>query len=165
MSASDLVLTRVGLRYRGRVFPVSIGRTGISTTKREGDGATPAGAHRIIGALYRPDRIAAADVPPWAVPIGLRDFWCDVPEHPDYNHLLRAPFGKSAEKLRRADPLYDIILLTDWNWPKAVPYRGSAIFLHGWRRPGYPTAGCLAFRRDHLIWIANRAAPGTRLIV
>ena len=165
MSPNDLVLTPLGLRYQGRLFPVSHGRNGISDRKREGDGATPAGTHLIIGTLYRPDRIAAAEVPPWAVPIGLRDRWCDAPEHPDYNHLVREPFGQSEEKLRRADPLYDVILLTDWNWPEAVPYRGSAIFLHGWRRPGYPTAGCLAFRRDHLIWIAGRAAPGTRLIV
>jgi L,D-peptidoglycan transpeptidase YkuD (ErfK/YbiS/YcfS/YnhG family) len=158
-----MVLTPTGLRYRGRRFPVSIGRAGVSVAKREGDGATPAGLLHIIGTLYRPDRIA--DVPPWAVRIGLRDRWCDAPDHPRYNHLVREPFGPTDERLRRADPLYDIILLTDWNWPDAVPGRGSAIFLHGWRRPGYPTAGCLAVRRDHLIWIARRAVPGTRLII
>ncbi|MCV6586652.1 MAG: L,D-transpeptidase family protein, partial [Marinibacterium sp.] len=42
---------------------------------------------------------------------------------------------------------------------------GSAIFLHQWRRPGYPTEGCIAFRRDHLRWIVQRLRPGTRLIV
>lgn len=160
-----MVLTPTGLRYLGRTFPVSHGRSGISAHKREGDGATPAGTHRIIGTLYRPDRIAALDVPPWAAPIGLQDRWCDAPDHPAYNHMVHEPFGKTDERLRRADPLYDIILLTDWNWPNAIPYRGSAIFLHGWRRPCYPTAGCLAFRRDHLIWIARHAAPGTRLII
>ena len=165
MSPFDLVLTPLGLRYHRRTFPVSVGRSGVSVKKREGDGATPAGIHHIIGTLYRPDRIAASELPPWAVPIGLRDRWCDAPGHPDYNHLVREAFGPSDEKLRRSDPLYDVVLLTDWNWPEAVPYGGSAIFLHGWRRPGYPTAGCLAFRRDHLIWIANRATPGTRVIV
>jgi L,D-peptidoglycan transpeptidase YkuD (ErfK/YbiS/YcfS/YnhG family) len=165
VSPADMVLTPMGLRYRGRMFPVSIGRNGVATQKREGDGCTPAGVLRIVATLYRPDRIEPRDVPSWALPIGLRDRWCDVPEHPNYNHLVRAPFGKTNERLRRADPLYDIILITDWNWPDAVPYRGSAIFVHAWRRPGYPTAGCLAFRRDHLIWIANRAAPGTRLFI
>ena len=67
--------------------------------------------------------------------------------------------------LRRADPLYDLVLLTDWNWPDATPGRGSAIFLHRWRRPGFPTEGCIAFRPDHLRQIAALAAPGTRLIV
>ncbi len=67
--------------------------------------------------------------------------------------------------MRRADPLYDIVLITDWNWPVARPGRGSAIFLHQWRKPHHPTEGCIAFRRDHQRWIAARAAPGTRLVV
>ena len=60
---------------------------------------------------------------------------------------------------------HDLVLLTDWNWPKATPGKGSAIFLHRWRRPGYPTAGCVAFAPHHLRWIAERITPGTRLIV
>lgn len=160
-----MVLTPRGLRFRGRVFPVTIGRGGIARDKREGDGATPQGVLRVIGTFYRPDRIAPGDVPPWALPIGLRDRWCDLSGHPDYNHLVREPFGRTNERLRRADPLYDIFMATDWNWPDAVPGRGSAIFVHAWRRPGYPTAGCLALRRDHLAWIARRAAPGTRILI
>lgn len=42
---------------------------------------------------------------------------------------------------------------------------GSAIFLHSWRRPGYPTAGCIAFARADLLWIATRVQPGARIIV
>jgi L,D-peptidoglycan transpeptidase YkuD (ErfK/YbiS/YcfS/YnhG family) len=131
--------------------------------KREGDGATPCGIHRIAGILYRPDRIA----PPsrWAIPIGPGDLWSDDVADPDYNHMVRFPHGFSHERLRRADPLYDLVVLTDWNWPDARPGRGSAIFLHQWRRPGYPTEGCIAFRRDHLAWIAARVTPQTRLIV
>ena len=165
MTPDDLVLTPLGLRFRGRVFPCSIGRAGITRTKREGDGATPAGTHRIIGAMYRPDRIARAWVPDWAVPIEPGDLWCDAPTHPDYNHLVRAPFDASHETLRRADPLYDLILTTDWNWPQAEPHRGSAIFLHVWRRPHYPTAGCVAFDRHDLLWIMNRIDYRSRLIV
>ena len=134
MSPSDLVLTPTGLRFMGRTFPVSIGRGGIRADKREGDGATPAGTHRIIGLLYRADRIAATALPPWAGPIHLEDRWCDLTGHRDYNHLTRRPFGKSAERLRRADPLYDLILPLDWNWPDAVPGKGSATFIHGWRQ-------------------------------
>ena len=62
-----LALTPMGLRAGGRVIPCSIGRGGISATKREGDGATPMGAHRILGVLYRPDRLARPS--PWAQPI------------------------------------------------------------------------------------------------
>jgi len=67
--------------------------------------------------------------------------------------------------MRRADPLYDLVLVTDWNWPDAEPGRGSCIFAHQWRRPGFPTAGCVAFRPDHLRRIAAMLSPGARLIV
>jgi L,D-peptidoglycan transpeptidase YkuD (ErfK/YbiS/YcfS/YnhG family) len=164
-SPADLVLTPAGLRFRGRMLPVSLGRSGIARDKREGDGATPAGCHRIIGLIYRADRIAAATLPPWAVPIHNQDRWCDLSGHPDYNHLTRKPFGTSAERLRRADPLYDLVLPLDWNWPEARPGKGSAIFIHQWRRPGFPTAGCLAFARRDLLFIARHAAPGSRVII
>lgn len=158
-----MVLTRLGLRFAGRMWPCSIGRGGVRGAKREGDGATPAGEHRIVGMLYRPDRIARpAD---WAVPIGPSDLWSDDPGHEDYNLMVRAPYGWSHERLRRGDRLYDLVILTDWNWPRAEPGRGSAIFLHRWRRPGYPTEGCIAFRPDHLRAIAARITYRTRLIV
>ena len=159
----DLVLGPTGMRFLGRRFPCTIGRGGVVADKREGDGGTPVGAHEIIGMLYRPDRMTPPV--PWARPIGPRDLWCDDPARPEYNHRVRAPFGASAEALRRADPLYDLVILTDWNWPVARPGRGSAIFLHRWRRPGYLTEGCVAFDPAHLRWIAARITSRTRLIV
>ena len=155
----------MGLRFAGRLIPCVVGRGGVTTAKREGDGATPAGLHRVTGMLYRPDRLNARTLPRWARPIGLRDLWCDDPAHPAYNHKVRAPLAASHESLRRADPLYDLILTTDWNFPDATPGKGSAIFLHSWRQPGYPTAGCLAFARADLLWIAQRIEPGVRIIV
>lgn len=163
MNRADLVLTRQGIRYAGRLFPCAVGKGGITTDKREGDGATPAGIHQITGLYYRADRLSAPA--PWARPISPCDLWCDAPDHPAYNHHSRAPLTASHEKLRRPDPLYDVILTTDWNWPDGIPGRGSAIFLHQWRRPRFGTEGCIAFNRRDLIWIAARAAPGTRLIV
>ena len=163
MTPADLVLTPTHLRFMGRRFPCSIGRGGLTANKREGDGATPRGMHRIVGLLYRPDRMARPT--DWAVPIGPSDLWSDDPRHEDYNLMVRAPYPHSHERLRRADPLYDLVLITDWNWPQAVPGRGSAIFLHQWRRPHYPTEGCIAFRRDHLLWIARHIRYETRLIV
>jgi L,D-peptidoglycan transpeptidase YkuD (ErfK/YbiS/YcfS/YnhG family) len=158
-----MVLTPQGLRFMGRRWPCTIGRGDIKRDKREGDGATPVGTHRITGILYRPDRIAAPS--PLARPIRPGDLWSDASGQPDYNSLVRAPYPHSHEALRRADPLYDLVLLTDWNCPNATPGAGSAIFLHRWRRPGYPTEGCVAFRPDHLWQIARRITPATRLIV
>ncbi|WP_223228007.1 L,D-transpeptidase family protein [Lutimaribacter pacificus] len=157
------MLTPTHLRFLSRRLPCSIGRGGLTGDKREGDGATPRGMHCIAGLLYRPDRMARPAG--WALPIRPSDLWSDDPGQPDYNRMVRVPYPHSHETLRRADPLYDLVLLTDWNWPQAVPGRGSAIFLHQWRRPHYPTEGCIAFRRDHLLWIAQNIRPGTRLIV
>jgi len=163
MTQDDLLLSPLGLRFQGRRYPCSIGRGGLNTAKREGDWATPVGVLRITGMLYRPDRMARPA--PWARPIGPRDLWSDDPRLPDYNQPVRAPYSGSAETLHRGDRLYDLVLLTDWNWPRAVPGRGSCIFVHAWRRPGYPTAGCVALRRDHLRYIAQAIAPGARLIL
>lgn len=163
MRPPDLVVTPTGLRFLGRRFACTVGRGGVTHDKREGDGATPRGAHDLIGMLYRPDRISRpAD---WAVPIRPGDLWSDDPRHEDYNLMVRAPYPHSAEALRRADPMYDLIVLTDWNWPRAERGRGSAIFLHQWRRPGFPTAGCVAVSRADLHWIAPRIRIGTRLVV
>ncbi len=155
-------LTPRGLLFAGRLFPAVIGRGGLSVEKREGDGATPVGLHRIMACHYRADRVAPPA--PWAIPIGPRDLWSDAPEEADYNSLVRAPYPASHERMRRADRLYDIVLTTDWNTP-ATPFGGSAIFLHRWRKRCHPTEGCIAFRPDHLAWIAARAAPGTELLV
>jgi L,D-peptidoglycan transpeptidase YkuD (ErfK/YbiS/YcfS/YnhG family) len=113
--------------------------------------------------LYRPDRMARPT--DWALPIRPGDLWCDDPGHEDYNLMVRAPHAASHEALRRPDPLYDLILITDWNWPEAVPGRGSAIFVHRWRKPGHPTAGCIGLRPQDLRWIAPRIRYETRLIV
>jgi L,D-peptidoglycan transpeptidase YkuD (ErfK/YbiS/YcfS/YnhG family) len=163
MTPNDLVLTPQGLRFRGRLFPCTVGRGGTSARKREGDGATPTGTHRIVGMLYRPDRMARPAN--WALPIGPGDLWSDDPGDEDYNMMVRAPYPAGHERLRRADPLYDLVILTDWNWPYAVPGRGSAIFIHRWRRPGSPTEGCIGLRPTDLRWIAPRIRFSTRLII
>ncbi len=159
----DMVLTPMGLRFCGRVLPCSIGLGGLEKAKREGDGTTPRGTHQIVGMLYRADRMARPNG--WARPIGPRDLWSDDVRDPAYNTHVRAPHGFSHEHLRRSDPLYDLMLLIDWNWPCPQPGRGSAIFMHQWRRPRFPTEGCVALRRDHLRWVAGRVIRGTRLIV
>ena len=163
MSAFDMVFASGRLHYLGRAMPATCGRGGVCDDKREGDGATPRGVLRIAAVMFRPDRVTSPG--PWAVPIYPGDVWCDDPAHASYNHLCRTPLPASHEQMRRADPQYDIVMITDWNWPKARPGAGSAIFVHQWRRPGAPTAGCVAVARPDMHWLAARAAPGTRLVV
>lgn len=163
MTPDDMVLTPTGLRFQGQTYPCTIGKTGVTSRKKEGDGATPIGVHRIVGMLYRPDRMARPAR--WAKPIGPMDLWSDDARDEDYNMMVRAPYPHSHEKLRRPDPLYDLVLLTDWNWPYAVKGRGSAIFIHQYRRPGYTTEGCIGLSRSHLRQIAPMIKHRTRLII
>jgi L,D-peptidoglycan transpeptidase YkuD (ErfK/YbiS/YcfS/YnhG family) len=113
--------------------------------------------------FFRPDRMAKPNT--WAIPIGPNDLWSDDMIEADYNHHVKRPYPHSHEVLRRADPLYDLVMITDWNWPDAVSGQGSAIFIHQYRRAGYPTEGCIGLRRDHLHAIARSITPKTRLIV
>ena len=158
-----LTVTRWGAWGFGRRWACAIGRGGITEAKREGDGATPAGQLRITGCLFRPDRMARPA--PWAQPIGPRDLWCDDPGHAAYNTAVRAPLAASAERMARADPLYDLVLTTDWNWPDAVPGKGSAIFVHRWRKPRHPTEGCIAFAPGALRDLAVLLPPGSVITV
>lgn len=167
--ACDLVVGRWGARFLGRRFPCSVGWGGIVDSKVEGDGGTPVGRFRFVGSGYRADRIKR----PWTGrgamhvrAIGPRDIWSDDPEDPSYNQALfdrGHPF--SHEVLRRADRMYDFFIQTDHNWPNPIAGRGSAIFVHCWKRPRRPTAGCVAFDRKDLLWIARRWRPESRMIV
>lgn len=157
------MLTHLGLRFQNCLYPCSIGHAGLTTQKSEGDGATPRGVHPIIGLLYRPDRVARPTG--WAHPIKPRDLWSDDPQDPAYNLMVRAPYTASHERLRRADPLYDLIVLTGWNWPNPIKGHGSAIFIHQWRRPGAPTEGCIGMCRRDLRRIARALRPQARLII
>ena len=159
----DIYITQIGARMGSSYYPCSIGRNGTTENKSEGDGATPTGEHEIIGLLYRADKIPRPTN--WAVPIRPNDIWSDDLNDPNYNMMVRAPSSFSYEKLFRGDRLYDLVLLTNWNWPYAVKSRGSAIFLHSWRRPGFPTEGCIALDQVHLLKLVKRIDFGTKIIV
>jgi len=163
LSSGDLNVTKWGLQFSGRFFPASIGKTGITANKKEGDNATPSGNHKIISVLYRPDRVTKPC--DWAKIIKPYDIWSDDVKDPGYNMIGKLPHKYNHELLRRSDPLYDIILVTDWNWPIAVKGKGSAIFIHSWRRPRYPTEGCIALAPNHLLWITKRLTTSSKVFV
>ena len=163
MSSADLNVTKWGLHFAGRFFPASIGKTGITANKREGDNATPSGNHKIISVLYRPDRVRKPC--DWAKTIKPYDIWSDDVKDPNYNRIGKHPYGYNHEVLSRPDPLYDVILLTDWNWPLPTKGKGSAIFVHSWRKPRHPTEGCVALAFHHLLWITKRLKPYSKIIV
>ena len=119
----DLILTPLGLRMANKLLPCVIGKYGVSKFKQEGDGKTPSGKLHVVGMLYRPDRISRPRK--WALPIRPRDIWSDDVKDPNYNFMATSPSLFNHERLFRADHLYDLIIITNWNWPYAVKGRGS----------------------------------------
>jgi L,D-peptidoglycan transpeptidase YkuD (ErfK/YbiS/YcfS/YnhG family) len=147
----------------GRTMRCAIGRGGIGARKREGDGASPRGAWRVMWAVYRCDRVrrVAAGVP--MRPIRETDGWCDAPADRNYNRPVRLPYPASAERMHRDDGLYDYVVVLDYNMNARRRGLGSAIFLHC-ARDGYaPTAGCLALSRADLQWLLRRLTPRSRV--
>lgn len=162
----DLVITRWGARFQGRVMPCAIGRGGIGVKGGEGDGITPRGTFQIMGCGYRSDRIGFDAPNVHCQPIAISDVWSDDPADPAYNHSADLWTHRfSHERLRRADPLYDIFVILDYNFPDAVAGKGSAIFLHKWRKPRHPTEGCVAFREDDLLRILAGWTPKSRVVI
>ncbi len=157
MSVTDLIVGPAGIaRFGGRAIPCAIGRGGIVSDKREGDGGTPVGIWRVESGYYRADRMAA---PRTAIPLratGPRDGWSDDPKDTAYNDAITMPYPCSHERMRRGDGLYDLVLVLDHNRHPPQPGAGSAIFIHCWRAPRFPTAGCLAFTPRDLHWIVER---------
>ncbi|WP_425475527.1 L,D-transpeptidase family protein [Mesorhizobium quangtriensis] len=132
------------LKAGSLVFPCALGRGGISSNKREGDGATPLGRMRLLSGYFRGDHVAARRTRLVMTPISANLGWCEVPDDRNYNRPIRIPYGASHETMRRDDRLYDYCLVLDWNISPRRRGRGSAIFFH-LARPGFtPTQGCVA---------------------
>lgn len=155
-------------RWGDAVFRCAVGRGGAvpALAKREGDGATPLGSWAMEALYWRADRGA----PPagCALPgraLAPHDGWCDAPLDPAYNRLVARPYPASHEALWRADGLYDLLVVLSHNRHPAVPFAGSAIFLHC-AKPGFsPTAGCVALARPDLERVLSAARAGDRVAV
>jgi L,D-peptidoglycan transpeptidase YkuD (ErfK/YbiS/YcfS/YnhG family) len=146
-------------------LPVALGRGGIKANKREGDGGTPRGTFRLRRLWWRGDR---HPVPATALPvhrISPDDGWCEDPTDRHYNRPVKVPAGSSADRLARADHLYDFIIELDHNTRPRIAGRGSAVFIHAARPLFAPTAGCVALRLDTLRRLLGRLGPHTKIVV
>ena len=144
----------------------TVGRTGTTIFKREGDGATPVAAMPLLAAWRRGGRMprVAARLPVRRVRPKV-DGWCDAPDHAAYNRHVRLPFPASAETLARTDRLYDFVVVLDWNLRQRARGRGSAIFLHVVSKGYEPTAGCVAVAPRDMLRLAPFLHRRARLVV
>lgn len=138
------------LSYHNLTIPCSLGRSGITAFKREGDGATPFGDFSLLYGYYRADRnrLAPTQIPLFQITEG--SGWCDEPTDPNYNAFVDLPYPKSHETMMRDDRLYDVCLVLDYNIEPKSRFMGSAIFFHLTRADIGPTEGCVAIDPEHM---------------
>jgi L,D-peptidoglycan transpeptidase YkuD (ErfK/YbiS/YcfS/YnhG family) len=156
-----------GALSRGRLLaghdalPVALGRGGIKSLKREGDGGTPGGRFRPVRLWWRADRLLRPRTLLPSRHIGPADAWCEDPADRRYNRAFRRQPDERGDRLARKDALYDLIVEIDHNKRPRVAGRGSAVFIHVARQGFAPTAGCVALRRLDLLRLISRLSPKT----
>ena len=160
-----------GVTGRGRLcaggvwVACALGPGGVSNRKREGDGTTPAGRFKLKYLFFRSDK---APRPATAIRVRAtrpRDLWCDDPGHRLYNRRTVLPAAARHENLWRADDVYDIVIVLDFNLRQRVLGRGSAVFFH-LARPGFtPTAGCVAITRADMRRLLPRLSSNCVMII
>ena len=144
------------LIYGNYKVKCAIGKRGIGIKKREGDLITPSGIYKIKYIFYRPDKIKNLKTKFRKKTINKKMGWCDDPKSKKYNKLINLPFKFNYEKLYRADGIYDIILVLNFNSKPIKRNRGSAIFIHIAKKNYSPTKGCVAIRRADIKILAKK---------
>ncbi len=163
---TDIVVNgKTGARFGNRTFRCALGAAGIVDDKVEGDGGTPMGVWPLRRVLFRPDREVRPECSLPVSAITPTDGWCDDPRHEDYNRPVSLPFSAGHEIMWRHDHLYDLVVVVGFNDDPPRAGVGSAIFVHLASADLAPTAGCVAFARDDLLWILPQLKQMSALVV
>lgn len=132
------------LSVAGKTHICALGKGGTTAFKREGDGATPLGSMAVVSGWYRTEHVGvrAARIP--LSRIKATSGWCDAVGDRNYNRAVALPYPASCETMTRADQLYDLVLVLDYNLKPRRQRGGSAIFFHAACEGLTPTEGCVA---------------------
>ena len=161
----DIIINKGFLKYKGHKFRCSIGKSGFSRSKKEGDFTTPMGVFK-LGALYfRKDRIKSVKSKLKKKIIKKNMGWCDDTQSKKYNQEINFPFRYSAEKLFKKDSFYDIFINIKYNQGPIKKGKGSAIFLHLTNKKYKPTHGCIAVLKKDLLKILLHIDNKTKISI
>ena len=131
------------LIYKKFRFRCVFGKLGIRKNKKEGDKSTPQGIFSLGKLYFRADRINKIETSLKCKVIKKNMGWCNNSNDRKYNKEFDLNSKKKGEKLFRKDHKYDVFIPINYNINPAIPYRGSAIFIH-LTKDYKPTAGCVA---------------------
>ena len=160
-----IIIKKHFLLYKGYKLKCSIGKSGLTNFKKEGDLATPKGLFKLGLLYYRKDRIK---LPKYAIKkriIKKNMGWCNDIRSKKYNREIYFPFKYSAEKLYRRDRIYDIFINIKYNHSPIIKKRGSAIFLHLSNKYYKPTRGCVAILKNDFLKILPLINAKTKILI
>ena len=147
----NIIIKKHFLSYKGYKLKCSIGKSGITHFKKEGDLSTPKGTFKLGLLYYRKDRNKSLESKIKKRVIKKSMGWCNDSRSKKYNQEIYFPFKYRAEKLYRKDNIYDIFINIKYNYRPSVKKKGSAIFLHLTNINYKPTSGCIAIvKKDFL---------------
>ena len=87
--------------------------------------------------------------------------WCDDPTSHFYNKQIKLPAVVGHEKLYRNDNLYDLIAVLNYNTAPIIKNKGSAIFIHIAKKNLNKTKGCVAIKKENLIYLLSKIKKNT----
>ena len=161
----NIIIKKHLLLYKGYKLKCSIGKSGISASKREGDLASPKGIFNLGLLYYRKDRIKLLKCKIRKKIIKKNMGWCNDSRSKKYNQEIYFPFKYHAEKLYRKDNIYDIFINIKYNYRPSVKNKGSAIFLHLANSNYKPTSGCIAIAKKDFLKILPLINKLTRISI
>ena len=149
----NIIIKKHFLLYKGYKLKCSIGKSGVTQSKKEGDLTTPKGLFGLGLLYYRKDKIKLlkCKIKKRAIKKGMG--WCDDSKSKKYNQEISFPFKYGAEKLYRKDKIYDIFINIKYNQLPIVKGKGSAIFLQLNNKKYKPTSGCVAIQKKDFLKI------------
>jgi len=141
------------LLYKSYKLKCAVGKSGIISSKKEGDLATPKGTFELGTLYYRKDNIQQLKYKIKKKIIKKKMGWCDDSRSKKYNQEISFPFKYGAEKLYRKDKIYDLFINIKYNSCPIIKDKGSAIFLHIADSKYKPTKGCIAISKNDFLKI------------
>lgn len=152
------------LHFNKKIYKCAIGLNGFTNNKTEGDKKTPIGTFSFGNLFVRTDRIKNLNTKFKFVEIREDMAWSDDPNDLKYNNLIKTKNSHN-ECLYRADSLYDLILVINYNINPTIPYKGSAIFLHISKEDYKATEGCIAIRVNDFKEILEFLKPKDKITI
>jgi L,D-peptidoglycan transpeptidase YkuD (ErfK/YbiS/YcfS/YnhG family) len=160
----NIIIKKNLLLYKGYKIKCCIGKSGINSSKKEGDLTSPKGQFKLGALYYRKDRIKHLKCKIEKKIIKRNMGWCNDSRSKKYNREIKFPFKYRAEKLYRKDKIYDIFINIKYNYHQTIKKKGSAIFLH-LTKSYKPTLGCVAISKSDFLKIIPLISKNTNILI